>query len=558
MRNEEVGITEDVLKQFQKPGKYLGTEWNSYPGKKGAKKFLLCFPDDYVIGMSSLGYHTVGNIINNHSSFACERCFAPWLDMEKWMRQNNISLFSLETRSPAKEFDIIGFSFHYELSYTNFLNMLDLAGIELFRRNRKVSAPLIIGGGPACSNPAILSEFLDLIYIGEAEAMLPELLKTFEENQDKEKFLNIAVDMKGVYIPGKSKSTEIAIYSEFNNKFFPVNPPVAVVDIPHNRLNIEINRGCKNNCRFCQATVIYNPYREKSTEQIMEIAKNSVASTGHDEIALTSLSATDHPELLDILDELHYAFRDLGVSIVMSSMRPASFPGELSDRLTRLKKGGLTFAPETPSEKLKRVINKNVKNSDIIEAAKIAASKGWNKIKLYFLVGLPGETMEDIQEIVEFIREVRKLSGVKVNVTVSPLVPQAHTPFQWLKANDPDILKEKIKFIKKKAAVDIKGINYGQHILESIMVRADSTLSVVVHSAWKNGARFDQWGEHFNFNIWEKAFKDNGMDWKDYYYRDFEKMEELPWDMVETGLSKVTLRKSYEKAMELAGLNSGK
>lgn len=545
---------EKMLLEVQTPGKYLGTEWNSYTQKKGTKKFLLCFPDDYTIGMSSLGYHTVGNIIDKHSSFSCERCFAPAPDMEERMRKNSIGLFSLETKTAAKSFDIIGFSFHYELSYTNFLNMLDLAGLELLRKERKANDPLIIGGGPACVNPQILSEFLDLIVVGEAEPVLPELLEIFHSNPDKGKFLKIVAEMDGVYVPGRSGRVKLTVYSEFDNKFFPTGQPVAIVNIPHNRLNIEINRGCKNNCRFCQATVIYSPYRQKSPCQIMEAAKKSVASTGYDEIALTSLSPTDHPEVLRIMDDLHYAFRDLGVSVVMSSMRPRRFRGRLPDRLMRLKKGGLTFAPETPVQRLKKVINKDIRNEDIIEAANIAAMRGWDRIKLYFMVGIPGETMEDIQEIVELIKAVRKSSGLRVNATVSPLVPQPHTPFQWLEPHDPDSLAEKVRFIRKKASAGVKRFNSGQYIIESIMVRGDVMLSGVVRSAWKNGARFDQWDEYFKFDIWEKAFNENGLNWKDYYYRDFENMNELPWDVVDTGIEKDFLWRSYEKAMELAGI----
>jgi radical SAM superfamily enzyme YgiQ (UPF0313 family) len=429
--------------------------------------------------------------------------------------------------------------------------MVDLAGFEVFRKKRGNDAPLIIGGGPSCLNPLILSEFLDLIVIGEAEEVLPELLNRFHEQGEKEKFLETVCNITGVYVPGKSKSVKRA-FAQLDNTYYPTSPPVALVDIPHNRLNIEINRGCRNNCRFCQASVIYSPYRQKNPAQIMEAARKSLAATGHDEVVLTSLSATDHENLLEIMNEIHYSFRDLGVSVVMSSMRPENFHGELSNKLARLKKGGITFAPETPSNKLKMVINKNIKNEDIINAAESAAQKGWDKIKLYFMVGLPGETMDDIEQIIQFIKDIRKKSGLKVNVTISPLTPQPHTPFQWLKSQDPYNLDEQVKFIKKKVSANIKSFNIQQYILENIMVRADNGLSTVVYTAWKKGARFDQWGEYFNFELWEEAFGDNGMKWEDCYYKDYECMDELPWDMVDVGIKKGYLKKSYEVAMRIA------
>lgn len=545
---------ENILEKFQTPGKYIGTEWNCYIQKKNSKKFLLCFPDDYVIGMSSLGFHVVGNIIDKYSLFSCERCFAPGPDMEKWMRKNKVELFSLETKSPAKSFDILGFSFQFELSYTNFINMMDLSGLNSYRLKRKQDDPLIIGGGPCCVNPEILSNFVDLIVVGEAEAVLPELLELYLRYPNKKKFLTRADKYDGVYVSGTCSKVKLAVYMGLDNIYYPVSQPVAIVDIPHNRINIEINRGCKNNCRFCQATVIYGPYRQKSSSQIMEIAGKCISSTGYNEISLTSLSATDHPDLLNIMDDLHYAFRDLGISVIMSSMRPGQFLEDLSNRLSRLKKGGLTFAPETPSERLKRIIKKNVKNSDIIEAAKIAAKKGWKKIKLYFMIGLPGERIEDIYEIIKFIKKIKKVSGLNINVTVSPLTPQPHTPFQWLRNMPPEILNDRVNLIRKNAPAQIKEFNFKQYIIENILTRGNKDLSDVVYMAWRNGARFDQWREYFNFDFWDKAFRDTGSSWKIYYQMDFENMKELPWDHIDTYIEKKLLERSYNASMKLAGI----
>ncbi|MBN2407972.1 MAG: radical SAM protein [Elusimicrobia bacterium] len=541
---------EKVIRKFDKPGKYLGTEYNAYQTKPGTKRFLLCFPDDYIIGMSSLGLHTVGKIIHGHEGFSCERCFAPGPDMEEWMRENSAGLVSLETRTAAREFDVIGFSLQYEMAFTNFLNMLDLAGLRHHRQERGPEDPVIMAGGPSCINPEVLSDFIDMFIIGEAESVLPEVLDTYLSSRGKQDFLSKVTGLKGIYVPGApAGETECSVYSSLDNRYYPYDHPVALIDIPHSRINIEINRGCRNSCRFCQARSIYAPYREKPPARIMEIARKAVASTGYGEISLTSLSATDHKDLTDIIDDLYYAFRDLGVSVMMSSMRPSGYLGGLSDRLTRLRKSSLTFAPETASERMKRIINKNIKNSDIIEAARTAGLRGYRKIKLYFMVGLPGEEEEDIDAIVDLIREVKKASGINVNTTVSPMIPQPHTPFQWINNVPAEELAGRIQRIKRRAGAKIGMFNEKQHIIESILVRGDRELGKIVLSACKNGARFDQWTEHFDFSAWEAAFRDNGSDWKDWYYRDFGRMEKFPWDHICTGIPKERLRKSYADAL---------
>ncbi|MFW6133976.1 MAG: radical SAM protein, partial [Elusimicrobiota bacterium] len=459
-----------------------------------------------------------------------------------------IPLFSLETKTKAKEFEMIGFSFQYELSFTNFINMLELAGINPFREQRSSKDPIIMGGGPTCFNPGILKEFVDLLVIGDGEEVLPRILEIYEEKRNKKDFLNRASKLKGVFVPGINTSVSPAVFKKFDLRYYPTDFPVAVVNIPNNRINLEINRGCFRKCRFCQARTIYSPYRQKSRKQILDLARESVSSTGYGEISLTSLSATDHTEILEIMDDLHYAFRELGVSVVLSSMRPDSFLTGLSDRLMRLRKGGLTFAPETPSEKLKKVLNKNVSNEDIIRAANCAKRKGWKKIKLYFMIGIPGETKEDIEEIPEFIKKVKKESGLNISATISPLKPQPHTPFQWLKNENPDSLAEKFNFIKKKSPALIKNFNPEQEIIERILSRGDKTLAKIVYTAYRNGARYDQWKENFNFSNWDKAFKQNKSRWQDYYYKEFEKLSTLPWDCVDAPVKKDMLRISYEKS----------
>ncbi|NLB35365.1 MAG: radical SAM protein [Elusimicrobia bacterium] len=541
---------EKILPKFQLPGRYSGGEYSAYPNRENTIKFLLAFPDDYSIGMSSLGFHTVGNIVNLQPGFSCERVFAPAIDMEEWLRKENYPLFSLESKRPAGSFDIIGFSMQYELSFTNFINMLELSKIEPRREDRQ-DCPLIMGGGPSFANPAALSAFFDIIILGEAEPVLPEVLSLYQkEKNDRNSFLLNAAAIEGVFVPGISKTARYAIFKEFDNTYFPVSPPQALTESAHARINLEINRGCRNRCRFCQASVIYSPYREKTVEKLMEVASASVASTGYDEISLTSLSGTDHTEIIRLLDELHYSFRSLGVSAVMSSMRPSHFASGLAARMARMRKGGITLAPETPSKKLQKVIGKNISSEEIISAAVEAARLGWKRIKLYFMIGLPGEDAEDIESIISFISLVKKSSGLTVSASISPLVPQPHTPFQWVSAQDPDQLLQKAEYIRKKAPAKVSRFNKGQHIIVSILSRADASLSELLLAARKRGARFDQWSEHFNFEIWEEAFRDIGSSWEEYYFREYKTSEVLPWDNVVLEVGRESLLKAYQKAME--------
>ncbi len=467
---------EELLKKVQNPGRYTGSEYNRYEKKKFKFGFLLAFPDDYKIGMSSLGYHTIGEIVNQSPNFYVQRAFAPAEDMERLMREKDIPLFSLESKAPASEFDIIGFSFHYELAYTNYVNMMELSGLSPFRKDRKENNPIIIGDGPVTVNPEILSQFMDIVMVGEAESVLPLILDKYEKGKRRSKFLKELSNLAGVYIPGLSQSVKKAVFEEFSTGYHPYRQPVPVVDVVHNRLNIEINRGCRNRCWFCQAANIYAPYRQRSSSDINDLAVKSVASTGFDEISLTALSASCHPELSEILDELYFSLRDLGVSVVLSSMRPEAFKGKVAGRLGRFKSGGLTLAPETPSERLKKVIGKNIKNSDIIRIASKAKKMGWKKIKLYFMVGLPGEKDKDIEEIVDFIKEVKIKSRVNINVSVNPLIPQAHTPFQWVKGIDPDELFEKIEYISSKAPARVNNFCKEKYIVESILTRGGQKL----------------------------------------------------------------------------------
>ncbi len=545
-------ISEKKLTEIKKPGKYLGTDHNSYQVVKNKYSFLLCFPDDYTIGMCSLGYHTVGRIVRKNKNFYCERCFAPGPDMENYLRENNCKIFSLETKTPADEFDILGFSFQYELAYTNYVNMMDMCGLSPLRKERKETDPVIMGGGPTCVNPAILSEFMDALVIGESEKVLPEILNRYGHHSKKE-FLKKISGITGVFVPGITGEVKRAVYKEFGDEYYPVNQPVPLIRVPHGRISMEINRGCKGKCRFCQATNIYGPYREKKVEDIVSLCSKTVSATGYDEITLTSLSGTDHQNLELLMDELYFAFKDLGVSTVMSSMKPQIFINnpKFVNKLQRQKHGGLTFAPEAASVKLKKVINKNIPNDKIVEAAVLASQNGWKNIKLYFMLGLPGEGKEDLRQVVELVKKIKGESGLNINITLAPLTPQSHTPFQWVKNRPLKELKEKRSFIKNRVPAKVNTVDFKQYIIENILARGEKKLAQTVVKAHKYGARLDQWGEHFKFKAWEKAFKEENSTWKYYYYREFKIDSKLPWDFVDTGIKKEELKKAYGKSLEV-------
>ncbi|MGM0441134.1 MAG: radical SAM protein [Elusimicrobiota bacterium] len=545
-------IPENILKDIESPGKYLGIEYNRYKPGEGKYKFLLCFPDDYTIGMCSLGYHTIGKIVRENKNFSCERAFTPGVDMEKYLREKNKKLFSLESKSPAGEFDILGFSFQYELAYTNYINMMELAGLEPLRKQRTQDSPVIMGGGPTCVNPAILSEFMDVVVVGEAEPVLPDILDSYNRNS-KEKFLKTVSKLPGVFVPGINSTVKRVFYKEFKNDYYPQDQPVPTIRVPHGRISMEINRGCKGSCRFCQATNIYGPYREKSVSDIVSLCSKTVSQTGYDEITLTSLSGTDHEDLELIMDELHFSFKDLGVSTVMSSMKPhilVDNPGFVS-KLQRRKQGGLTFAPEAASEKLKRVINKRIDNEKIVEAVVLASRSGWKNIKLYFILGLPGEKKEDLKQVINLVKKIKNKSGLNINITLAPLTPQSHTPFQWVENRSPEELKRKIKFVKSKIPAKVNTVNFQQYIIENILARGGKNLAQTVVNAHKYGARLDQWGEHFDFEAWQKAFRDENKSWEDYYYRDYSLDTDLPWDCVDIGVKKSYFKRAYKRALKV-------
>lgn len=562
---------ERILPQVTRPARYTGREWNSIAKDwdQVEVKVALAYPDIYEVGQSNLGLMILYDILNRQDDILAERVYAPWVDMEEAMRQAGIPLFSLESRRPLVQFDIVGFSLPYELNYTNVLNMLDLAGIPPLAAERSEGAPLIIGGGSGTYNPEPLADFFDLFVIGEGEEVLLELVKAYGEwkkegVRERRELLRRAALIDGVYVPSlydvryHPDGTVAGIEPltpearpTITRRIVTTLPPaptrliVPYIEAVHDRGMIEIQRGCTQGCRFCQAGVIYRPRRERTPEEVLATVDEILASTGYDEIALVSLSSTDYSQIKPLLRELTSRYRDQPVAISLPSLRIDSFSVELARMLQERRKTGLTFAPEAGSQRLRDVINKKVTAEDLLDTAEAAYSSGWQRIKLYFMVGLPTETMEDVAAIVDLVRKVlavgRQHQGRKarVSVSVATFIPKPHTPFQWMPLLDEASLEERLALLRR--GLRGRGIRFSWHdpqssLLEAALSRGDRRLGRVIHRAWQLGARFDAWNEIFDMQLWEQAFAEVGLA-PDFYARRERPLDEvLPWAHIDTGI----------------------
>lgn len=580
---------EDLFLTVQKPGRYSGGEVGSIIKDKENVdvRFAFCFPDTYEIGMSHLGMKILYSVFNQREDIWCERVFAPWVDFEEVMRKNNIPLFALESRDPIKDFDFIGFTLQYELSYTNVLNMLDLAGVPLKSADRVDLAPLVVAGGPCACNPEPLADFVDIFFLGEGEEVdleVIDLYKKFksEGKTDKREFLIEASKIKGVYVPslydveyngegkilkytpkcGAPEKIEKRIMSDMDKSPYPENVPVPYTEIVHDRAVMEIFRGCIRGCRFCQAGFIYRPVREKSPEVINKQAKALCENTGYDELSLSSLSTSDYRKIQRLLSEMIEWTEKDNISLSLPSLRIDNFSEELLEKMKMIRKSGLTFAPEAGTQRLRDVINKNITEGDILSSCETAFKGGYTSVKLYFMVGLPTETDDDIRGIAELAQKIvdlyyknpnrQKGKSVNVSVSVSNFVPKPFTPFQFCPQITATELHRKHTVLTE--AITTKKISLSWHdsktsALEGAFARGDRRLGEVILNAFNMGAKMDGWGECFDYDKWMKAFEKAGLDPAFYANRERAVEEIAPWDHLDYGVTKQFLIKEYKTAL---------
>ena len=582
-------ITDDILCKVEKPSRYVGGELNQVikNPKDVNIRFAFCFPDVYEVGMSHLGTRILYHTINERKNTYCERVFAPWPDMETLMRKSDIKLFTLETKTPLDQFDMLGFTLQYEMSYTNILNMLDMSGITIRASERGEDEPIIMAGGPCAYNPEPLYDIVDFFEIGEGEEMMDDVLEVYARHKangkvNKKEFLREISHIGGIYVPSlydvsynedgtireftpKYEDVPAKIKKRIVNNFdkvsFPDEMIVPYTDIVHDRVVLETARGCTNGCRFCQAGMIYRPVREKTTNTLIEQARKALKATGYDEVSLASLSICDYSNIQNLISSLVLEHEADKVGIALPSIRVDAFSVDLIKEIQKVRKTGLTFAPEAGSQRMRDIINKGLTEERILEAAKSAFESGWSTIKLYFILGLPYETTEDaagIGELAEKMADVYfeipkdvRNKGLKITVSTSILVPKPFTPFQWAPMARPEIVDERIKAVR--GAIKSRSIVYNYHeqetsFMEAVFARGDRRTCDVLIKAFEKGAKFDGWSEYFNMEIWNEAMEECNLDSEFYVYREREYDEILPWDFIDIGVNRKYIERENEKA----------
>ena len=579
---------ERILPRVQKPARYVGGEYNAVMKDKAQVdlRFAFCFPDTYEIGMSNLGYRILYGALNEMPGVWCERAFAPWTDMEAEMRAAGLPLYALESGDPVGEFDIIGFSVGYEMAYTAMLNMLDLAGLPLRGEDRTALTPLVIAGGTAMYNAEPVADFIDMALIGEGEELLPEVValcrRAKAEGWDKPRLLRAAAQIQGVYVPSlydvdyKEDGTVRAITARdgapervvkrvvhhMDRAYYPAKTIVPSTEIVHDRVTLEVFRGCIRGCRFCQAGYVYRPVRCRSREQLAQYGQEAIADSGYQEMTLSSLSTSDYPELVGLCDDLEEMCRQKHVNLSLPSLRADNFSMELMGRLQRGRKAGLTFAPEAGTQRLRDAINKNLTEEDLTESLKTAFSGGWSAVKLYFMLGLPTETDEDVLGIAEMASHAvhtwrehasNKNRGLRITVSTSWFVPKPFTAFQWEAQISRSEYERRVKLLRE--AITAKAVTYNWHdgdtsFLEAVLARGDRRLGRVLERAYRKGAKLDAWSDCFDLNRWLEAFAECGLDPAFYANRERTREEILPWSMISCYVSDDYLWRQRELAYQ--------
>ena len=589
----KLALSDDIQLKIEKPARYIGNEVNSVMKKKEDidVRFAFVFPDVYEIGMSHLGIQILYDMLNRRDDVWCERVYSPWTDLDKIMREEGIPLFALESQDAIKDFDFIGITIQYEMCYTNILQVLDLAQIPMFAKDRTEEHPIVIGGGPCTYNPEPLADFFDIFYIGEGETEFYNLMDKYKEwkasGKSRKEFLEMAAEIPGLYVPSFYDVTynedgticsfvpnnehakpmiQKQIVMDVSDTYYPEKPVVPFIKATQDRVVLEIQRGCIRGCRFCQAGMLYRPTRERDVEVLKDYAYKMLKNTGHEEISLSSLSSSDYSQLQELVTFLIDEFKGKGINISLPSLRIDAFSLDVMSKVQDVRKSSLTFAPEAGSQRLRNVINKGLTEEVILEGAGQAFEGGWTRVKLYFMLGLPTETEEDMKAIAHLAEKIAKRyyeipkdqrnGKCQIVASTSFFIPKPFTPFQWATMlNKEDyIAKANIVNHEMKAQLNHKSLKYNWHeadvtVLEGVFARGDRRVSKVLLEAYKLGCIYDSWGEHFRYDLWMQAFENTGVDVAFYNLRERDLDEILPWDFIDIGVSKEFLKREWKNAL---------
>ncbi len=591
---KKLALSDEILLKVDKPARYIGGEVNAVmkDPKEVEIRFAMCFPDVYEVGMSHLGIQILYDMFNQREDTYCERVYSPWVDLDAILREKKIPLFALESQDPVKEFDFLGITLQYEMCYTNVLQILDLSGIPLFSKDRTENDPIVIGGGPCAYNPEPIADFFDCFYIGEGETVYDRVLDEYKENKraggSRRDYLERIARIEGIYVPSfydveynpdhtirsfvpnnPNAQEVIRKQAEMNlsDTYYPEKPLVPYIKPVQDRVVLEIQRGCIRGCRFCQAGMIYRPIRERDVNYLKRMAAAMLCATGQEEISLSSLSSSDYSGLAELVYYLIEEFGSRGVNISLPSLRIDAFALDVMSKVQDIRKSSLTFAPEAGSQRLRDVINKGLDEESILKGAAEAFRGGWNKVKLYFMLGLPTENAEDIERIAVLADKIareyyaipkdRRNGRVSITASTSFFVPKPFTPFQWARMDTAEEYLEKKDLLRQKLKeqLNYKSIRYNWHdanlsVLEGVFARGDRRLSQVICSAYRKGCLYDSWSEYFRFDLWMEAFEENDAEIGFYIHRERDLGERLPWDFIDAGVTKEFFIREYNRAKE--------